>query len=155
LHDHAGLLALFMVAVGIIFAVLTYYSRVLDPAEAQEQFPKIHAFLENKWYFDHLYSVLLVRPVIVVARALRAFDLECIDGLLHAIARGTVKVARADGKFDQGFIDWLVNLTAQVIHAVGTRLRVVQTGYLRSYVLFLVLAAIGCFVLLMYFVSAA
>jgi hypothetical protein len=42
-----------------------------------------------------------------------------------------------------------------VIYAVGGRLRVVQTGYLRSYVLFLVLAAVGCFVLLSYFVAMA
>jgi NADH-quinone oxidoreductase subunit L len=155
LHDHAGLLALFMVAVGIVFAVLTYYSRVLDPAEAKEQFPKVHAFLENKWYFDHLYSALLVRPAMIVARAFRAFDLNCIDGLIHGTARGTVRVAMGSGQFDNGFVDWLVNLTASVTYAVGERLRVVQTGYLRSYVLFLVLAAIGCFVALSYFVAMA
>ncbi|MFO0842966.1 MAG: hypothetical protein U0797_11310 [Gemmataceae bacterium] len=155
LHDHAGFLALFMVAVGIVFAVLTYYSRVLDPAEAKEQFPKVHAFLQNKWYFDHLYSVLLVRPAIVVARAFRAFDLNCIDGLIHGVARGTVRAAKGNGRFDNGFIDWLVNLTGQVTYAVGTRLREVQTGFLRSYVLFLVLAAIGCFVVLSYFVAMA
>jgi len=38
--------------------------------------------------------------------------------------------------------------------AVGARLRNVQTGYLRSYVLFLVLAAVGIFVLLSYLVAA-
>ncbi len=155
LHDHAGFLALFMVAIGIVFAVLTYYSRVLDPAEAKEQFPGVHAFLVNKWYFDHLYSVCLVRPAIIVARAFRSFDLNCIDGLIHAVSRGTVQLARGNGRFDNGFIDWLVNLTANVTYSVGARLRAVQTGFLRSYVLFLVLAAIGCFVVLSYFVAMA
>ena len=46
---------------------LLYYYRVLDPAEAQEQFPGVHRFLRHKWYFDELYSVMLVRPALVVA----------------------------------------------------------------------------------------
>lgn len=40
------------------------------------------------------------------------------------------------------------------IHGVGDRLRNVQTGYIRSYVLFLVLAVVGMFALLSYFVSS-
>ena len=39
-----------------------------------------------------------------------------------------------------------------MIYGVGSWLRNVQTGYLRSYVLFLVLAAVGIFVVLSYFV---
>jgi NADH-quinone oxidoreductase subunit L len=155
LHDHAGWLALVMVALGIVFSVVVYYWRVLDPAEAKEQFPQVHAFLWNKWYFDDLYSVLLVRPAVVVARAFRWFDLNCIDGFLHAVARGTVGVSKADGRFDNGIIDGIVNLVGNVTYAAGGRLREVQTGFLRSYVLFLVLAAIGCFVLLSYFVAMA
>ena len=42
-----------------------------------------------------------------------------------------------------------------MIYGVGDRLRTVQTGYLRSYVLFLVLAAVGIFVVLSYFVAMA
>lgn len=155
LHDHAGLLALFLVAIGILFAVVTYYARILDPAEAKEQFPAVHAFLENKWYFDHLYSVLLVQPAMAVARAFRAFDLTCIDGFLHRAAGATMVLSRVHGWFDNHFVDWLVNLTAQVTYAIGGWLRNLQTGFLRSYVLFLVLAAIACFVLLSYFVAMA
>ena len=133
----------------------TYFYRALDPKEAKEQFPKVHAFLVNKWYFDAVYSVLVVRPAMVVARALRAFDLKVIDGALHGVARGTVGVARADGRFDNGFIDYLVNLVGRVTHAVGASLRGWQTGYLRSYVLFLVLDAIAIFFLLTYFMTLA
>jgi NADH-quinone oxidoreductase subunit L len=155
LHDVAGLMALGVVLLGIVFAMATYLYRALDPKEAKEQFPRLHAFLVNKWYFDEVYSVLIVRPAMVVARALRAFDLKVIDGVLHGVARGTVGVARADGRFDNGFIDYLVNLVGRVTHAAGASLRSWQTGYLRSYVLFLVLAAIGAFLLLSYFVATA
>ena len=49
----------------------------------------------------------------------------------------------------------LANLIARVVYAVGGWLRNVQTGYIRSYVLFLVLAAVGLFAALTYFVSLA
>jgi NADH-quinone oxidoreductase subunit L len=154
-HDLAGFLALGVVALGILFASLLYYNHVLDPAETKAQFPRVHAFLTHKWYFDELYSVMLVRPVLVVGRWCRAFDLGAIDGALHAVARATVRVARGSGSFDAGFVDWLVNLIADTTYAVGARLRGVQTGSLRNYILFLVLAAVGIFVALSYFLARA
>src|SRR5262249_8297787 len=47
MHDYhalAGYLALGMAGIGFVFALLIYYYRVLDPAEAQAQFPRVYAF---------------------------------------------------------------------------------------------------------------
>jgi hypothetical protein len=41
------------------------------------------------------------------------------------------------------------------VYACGARLRRVQTGFIRSYILFLVLAAIGIFFALTYFLTLA
>jgi hypothetical protein len=90
-----------------------------------------------------------------VARAFRWFDLTILDGAIHAVARGAVAVASMHGSFDKWFIDWLVDLVAIVTRGVGTSLRAVQTGYLRSYILFLALGAVALFVALWYLVSAA
>jgi NADH-quinone oxidoreductase subunit L len=152
-HDVAGLLALGFVAVGILFAVLMYWSRTLDPAEAQEQFPTVHNFLTHKWYFDELYSAVLVRPALVVATWCRNFDLRAIDGLINGLGRLTVWVTRGFGLFDNGVVDGLVNVVGNTTYSIGAGLRHVQTGFLRSYVLFLVLAAVGIFVALSYFVA--
>src|SRR5919198_881635 len=92
-HAAVGLMALFAAALGAAFAAVVYFFRVLDPAEAREQFPGLHRFLWNKWYFDDLYSALLVRPALVVGGWCRSFDLRGIDGLLHGTARGTVQVS--------------------------------------------------------------
>jgi NADH-quinone oxidoreductase subunit L len=154
-HTLAGMLAMGLGALGIVFALLIYYRRVLDPAEAKEQFPGVHRFLWHKWYFDELYSALLVRPVLVVARWCRWFDTRAIDGAVDGTARTTVRLAKGSGRFDLGIIDGLVNLTANVVFGIGRRMRTVQTGYLRSYVLFMVLAAVGLFVLLLYFTGTA
>jgi NADH-quinone oxidoreductase subunit L len=156
-HNHhlAGNLALGLVTIGIVFAGLIYWKRVLDPAEAKEQFPRLHAFLMDKWRFDWLYSVMLVRPALVVGHWCKAFDLGVIDGIIHAVARGTVLLSKWNGIFDNGVIDGLANLIGNVIYDVGAGLRRVQTGFLRSYVLFLVLAAVGIFIVLSYLVRMA
>jgi NADH-quinone oxidoreductase subunit L len=147
-HHFSGNLTLLVVVIGIVFSFLMYYYRVFDPAEPKEQFPAVHAFLSHKWYFDEIYSVVVVRPVLVVAHWLKAFDLKVIDGLIHLVARLAVGVSKWDGIFDRNVIDGLVNVIGNTTYAVGAGIRRMQTGFLRSYVLFLVLAAVGIFVVL-------
>jgi NADH-quinone oxidoreductase subunit L len=158
-HHLAGNLALGIVALAVVFAALLYWPRFqrLDPAEVKEQYPwqGIHRFLSNKWYFDELYSAILVRPALAVAGWCRAFDTKVIDGTVDASARAAVNVSWWSGRFDLGIVDGLVNLFADVCYWIGGRLRRVQTGYLRSYVLFLVLAAVGIFAALTYLVAVA
>lgn len=154
-HDFGGALALLMVALGALFAWLIYGARVLDPAEAKEQFPAVHTFLSHKWYFDEVYSALVVRPSLVLAVAFRWFDQRVIDGLINGLGRLTVRVSDWDGIFDRNIVDGLVNVVADVFYGIAGRLRTVQTGYLRSYVLFLVLAVVGIFVVLSYYVAIA
>jgi NADH-quinone oxidoreductase subunit L len=154
-HELAGAMALGLVGVGILFASLLYLYRVLDPDEALQQARVLHDFLSHKWYFDELYSVAVVRPALAVAHAFKWFDLTVIDGIIHGIARFTVRVSRWDGRFDNLVVDGAVNLVGNVTFRVGSSLRDVQTGALRSYVLFLVLAAVGLFVVLSYFVTIA
>jgi NADH-quinone oxidoreductase subunit L len=154
-HLLAEVLAYTTGGIGFVFAFLLYYARVLDPAEAREQFPGVHRFLWHKWYFDELYSALLVHPALAVAHWCRSFDTRVIDGTVDETARLTVRAARSEGRFDLGIIDGIANLIARVAYMVGGRLRELQTGYLRSYVLFLVLAALGIFFILTYFVRLA
>jgi NADH-quinone oxidoreductase subunit L len=154
-HHLAGNMALGMAGLGFTFALLLYKLRTMDADEAQESFPKLHAFLSSKWYFDELYSAIVVRPALVIAHAFRWFDLTILDGLIHRLAYGTIWLSQVDRRVDNGIVDGSVLLIGRIIYGTGARLRNVQTGYLRSYVLFLVLAAVGIFVVLSYFVTLA
>ena len=87
-----------------------------------------------------------MRPALVVAHVLKWIDLYVIDGIIHGVAWLALRVSKWDGIFDRNIIDGLVNVVGNTTYAVGAGLRRVQTGFLRSYVLFLVLAAIGVFV---------
>jgi NADH-quinone oxidoreductase subunit L len=153
-HGTAGALALGAAVIGFVLAWVLYYRRALEPAEAQEQMPGLYRFLVHKWWFDELYSAAVVRPGLVVAAACRWFDTRVIDGLIHLVARVTVALSAWDGRFDLGIVDGVVNLVGWVCWGLGLVFRRVQTGYLRSYVLFLVLAAVGIWIIL-YLVLAA
>ena len=149
-HNHliVGFLALAVVGIGLAFASILYFYGVLDPNEAKEQFPGVHRFLISKWYFDEIYSALFVRPSLTIAHWCRNFDTYVIDGFVHLMARWNLLASYWSGRFDKGIIDGFVNVLADVSYAIGSWLRTVQTGYLRSYILFLALAAMGIWVLL-------
>ena len=154
-HTLAGGVATAIVLLSIVFAAAVYWKpyQVLDPAETKEQWPRLHAFLAHKWYFDELYSAILVRPALVAAYAARWFDTHVIDGIVNGLGRCGVLLSRWNGLFDAHIIDGLVNVLADACFGLGARLRGVQTGYLRSYVLFLALAAVAIFIVLTYFVT--
>src|SRR5262249_4581248 len=105
-HKLAELLALGAGLIGIVFAYLIYYRKVMDPAEAAEQFPSLYRFLQRKWYFDELYSVMLVRPAMIVAGWCRSIDLSFIDGFINWLASFTLKVSRFGGtRIDANIVD--------------------------------------------------
>ena len=158
-HSLVGGLALAVVLIGLAFALVLYgtpspaigwlsgFFGVLDPADAKEQFPGVHRFLTHKWYFDEIYSALIVRPGLVISHWCRNFDTYVIDGFVHLLQKLSLLTSLWSGRFDKGIVDGLVNLVADVSFAVGNWLRNVQTGYLRSYVLFLALAAMALWML--------
>jgi NADH-quinone oxidoreductase subunit L len=154
-HDVVGLAALIVVAIGVGFALALYYFHSLDPEDARQQAPGVHTFLMNKWYFDELYSACLVRPALVVGSAFKWFDTVVIDGIIHGLAWLAVRVSKIDGWFDSHVVDGLVNLTGRTVYSVGGWFRTFQTGYLRNYVLFLVMGAVAIFVAVWFLVTYA
>jgi NADH-quinone oxidoreductase subunit L len=150
-HADAGGLALIAAFSGLLWAFLIYGLRVVDPADIARQLSGLHGFLVEKWQFDNLYEVMFVRPVLVVSRWFAAFDRVVIDGFLHALTYATIDVSRLDRRFDEGVIDGMVNAMGDAIFAVGRSLRVIQTGNLRQYVMFIAIGVVALFMLLMMF----
>jgi NADH-quinone oxidoreductase subunit L len=84
----------------------------------------------------------------VISHWCRNFDTNVIDGFVHLLGKFSILTSYWSGRFDKGIVDGIANLIADVSYAVGSWLRNVQTGYLRSYILFLALAAMGLWILL-------
>ncbi|MBA3263213.1 MAG: NADH-quinone oxidoreductase subunit L, partial [Thermoleophilaceae bacterium] len=119
-----GLIAL----AGISAAYYAYVRRRGVTLELRDRFPRAHAFLINKWYFDELFEALFVRPVATAG----------------AFGRAVVET-----RFVQGFI---VGGATGAVRVGSSFARAIQTGYLRAYALLLML---GVALLALYFLLAS
>ena len=136
-HEHhatAGLLALASAAAGVLIAVVMYWKPKIDPAAIRAQLGLVHRFLFNKWYFDEVYDAAFVKPTVKLAFASAAADKRPTDAAPPA---GESELPLR--KFDLFTLDGWLNALGQLAGAIGGSLRAVQTGQLRTYVLFLAL----------------
>lgn len=147
-HDTAGAFALIAAATGTLIAWLLYGTTMVNVAEIKRQLSGVHGFLTNKWHFDELYDGLFVNPSHVVGKCCAWIDKTVFDGILHGSAKVMMFVSKWDKIFDEAIVDGLVNLMANWTYAFGSSLRVIQTGRLRQYVMFIVVGVVALFAIL-------
>ena len=140
-HGLAGILALLAAAVGFAVAAGFYYLRKWDAERVRAALPGIYQFLTHKWYFDELYRALFVRPVVRLAFAVGAFD-------KRPPSPGEPEIA--DTRVDPRTVDGFLSALGLLLYALGLRLRALQSGLIRRYVLVLVLTAVVMFAILSY-----
>ena len=101
---------------------IAWHNYIRSPGAADRfvsTFPAVYRFVANKWYFDELYDFLFVRPALWIGRL-----------LWHG--------------GDEGTIDRFGPHGAAYAVAVGNRVTYrLQTGYLYSYALVMLLGLIG------------
>jgi len=103
---------------GIGVAYWLYVVRPEVPAALQQRFSAVHTFLYNKWYFDEAIDLLIVRPTLAIGRfANRVFERFVVDGLVSG--------------------------TEDIVGGGGRLVRVVQSGFVRSYALLLLVGFAG------------
>jgi NADH-quinone oxidoreductase subunit L len=139
-------LAATLLAVGAGLVVLRYYRSLYarDPMAAEHtgglrSKSGVAAFgyriLENKLYFDHLYSGIIAGGIKgPVARAAYWTNQTILDGVVNLAGRVTVVLGRFVYRFiDQGAIDRAVNVSGLTAWGSGNVLRKIQTGQVRQY----------------------
>jgi NADH-quinone oxidoreductase subunit L len=118
-------------AVGIAGIAVAYFIWIKNPQIAvrmRERFDPLYRLFVNKWYFDELIDVLVVRPALWFGQwAQQTFERVFVNGLL-------------------------VGGTTGVVRAGSSAVRAAQTGFLRYYALLIV---VGMVVLTFYFLLRA
>ena len=108
-----------VMAAGFLIAWYGYMRNPRFPAAVVDQIGVIYRFVYNKWYFDELYDFLFVRPAFAIGRLFwKGGDIGIIDrfgpnGAAWAVEKGSVLARR------------------------------VQSGYLTSYALVMLLGLVG------------
>ncbi len=111
---------------GIAVAYVVWVKQPGTSARVQARFGALHRLFVNKWYFDELIELAVVRPF----------------GWFGRFGQQT---------FERIFVNGtLVGGTTGIVRAGSAAVRAVQSGYLRSYAAFLLvgLAAVGLYFLL-------
>ncbi len=133
---------------GFGIATAFYGLRRFDPADARRTFSPLYKLFIHKWWFDELYALLFIRPVLRISDWVETIDKRVIDWLADNSARAVAAVARLDDWIDRIFVDNTVNLLARWTYATGVWLRRLQTGNIRQYVMWLGAGLVGLFVLM-------
>ncbi len=112
--------------IGIALSYLLWIRQPALPALLRRRFRPAYLLFLNKWYFDEAIDFLVVRPALAIGRF-------------------------ADRTFERLVVDGLVTGTAETVRGAGGIVRVVQSGFVRSYALFLIAGFAG---LALYFLLA-
>ena len=132
---------------GFLVAVLFYLVRVFNPETVRRALWPVHAFLIHKWFFDELYELVFIRPTLLLAQVAAALDRLVIDRLADGSARLCVAVARFDDLIDRLVVDRIVNGIGRLTYEFGQRLRPLQSGLLRQYVVMIAVSTVALFLL--------
>ncbi|HEU4944431.1 MAG TPA: NADH-quinone oxidoreductase subunit L, partial [Solirubrobacterales bacterium] len=104
-----GAIAIF----GIFIAYFFYVAQPAAPAMLIQRLRPLYTLFVNKWYFDEAIDLLIVRPALAIGRfANRTFERLVVDGLVSG--------------------------TEDVVGGSGRIVRLVQSGFVRSYALLLI-----------------
>jgi len=91
---------------GLALAWWFYIRQPELPRALAERNQGLYRFLLNKWYFDELYQMLIVRPAMGAGRFLwRRGDGAVIDGIINGLAIGVVPMlTRFAGRVQSGYL---------------------------------------------------
>jgi NADH-quinone oxidoreductase subunit L len=103
---------------GIGIAYVLWIESPGTTVDLARRLPRLHGFLEHKWYFDELYDLAFVRPA-------------------RALGKG------ASGVFERVVIQGMVGGTTAAVRMGNSLVRVAQSGLLRYYALLLLVGVGG------------
>jgi NADH-quinone oxidoreductase subunit L len=132
------LLSVLIACGGIWLAYRWYIQRPEVPEKIAAASPFLYKLLYNKYYVDQLYDAMFVNRVKDLALTLGAFDVNFINGLgVDGSGWVTRVTSTISGLWDSWIVDGLVNLAARIVWLFSWPVRMLQTGRVARYALFM------------------
>jgi NADH-quinone oxidoreductase subunit L len=128
---------------GIYLARVFYNDKPEIPDSLEAKFSGVHKILLNKWYLDEIYDFLFVNGLSKGGGLLLGmFDRNVVDGAVNGAGWLTRFSSRVSIWWDTWVIDGAVRLSSFLVKIASYPVRIVQTGQVQSYALFIVVGAI-------------
>jgi NADH-quinone oxidoreductase subunit L len=132
------LLSVLIACGGIWLAYRWYIQRPEVPDKIAAASPFLYKLLYNKYYVDQLYDAMFVNRVKDLALTLGSFDVIFINGLgVDGSGWVTRVTSSISGIWDSWIVDGLVNLAARIVWLFSWPVRMLQTGRVARYALFM------------------
>jgi len=123
---------------GIWLAVQWYIKRPEVPEQIEAKYPFLYKLLYNKYYVDQIYDAMFVNRTKDLALTLGSFDVGIINGLGVDGAGWLTRVtSRISMIWDSWIVDGLVNLAARIVWVLSYPVRMLQSGRVSRYALFM------------------
>ncbi len=127
---------------GIFLAFLMYLKNPSWAGSLAKTFRPLYQISINKFWFDEIYLVLIVRPFQALGGLLFKFDMSVIDGLVNATGLGTLKGSDIQNWIDKYIVDGTVNFVGAVTQFFSSIIRRIQTGFVQNYLLIVFLGVL-------------
>ena len=132
--------------IGISIARYLYHHRPEIPGKIESTCAPLHGVLLNKWYVDEIYDFLFVNGFAKGGGTVfGAFDRNVVDGAVNGAGWLTRVSSIVSIWWDTWIVDGAVRLTSLLVKLSSYPVRVVQTGRVQAYALFVVVGALAFF----------
>jgi len=91
-------------AIGIVIAALGHLGRRSDGPQMERFLGPLGSVFAHRFFFDQIYSALIVRPLEGLAMVAAFFDRTVIDGLVDLVARMPLACAAVVRQFQSGLV---------------------------------------------------
>jgi len=154
-HPFPVLVSVVVALGGLTLGWLVYGRRPLetgDPDPLESWLGPVHTLLKNKYYFDELYQLIIIRPVIWLSNLMfRLDDHWVVDPIVDGVGRFGRWLSEALRRwFDTLVIEGIVNGVGQASAWCGQALRYTQTGRVQNYLLVLLMTLLMLLALHLY-----
>ena len=132
-------LSVLIALAGIVVAWQFYIKKPLIPKTLASNWGGVYRLLYNKYYVDQIYDAAFVNRSKDLATTLGAFDRTIVDGLgIDGTGWLTRMTSRISMWWDSWIVDGLVNLAARIVWILSYPVRMLQSGRVANYALWIV-----------------
>ena len=137
------LLSVALAVGGILLARRMYHDKPELADGMEQRFKPIHTLLYNKYYIDEIYGALFVNGLAKGGgTVLSRFDAAVVDGGVNGAGWFTRFTSTLSIWWDTWIIDGSVRLGSFLVKLASYPVRILQTGRVQSYALFIVIGVV-------------